>query len=289
MVPSDSTYQDLDQSAEPIAAVPVAGSFAPTLSPTITSAPSTAGGVPVSATPEDSTHALAPELVKMDIRRVSEVVLPTATMLGQVVSIKGNGAEMVGGVEGAVDRVAVEIVRHLEHGPTLVVWAFDASGSLQAERQRLSKHIETVYTHIKQLDESNLSADSGLLTMVVSFGQNRKALLTKPTAERAEILEAIGRVVQDESGVETTFTTVADIVNKWGRFRDAKNRAYHTMVIVVTDEVGDDEGRLEDAIASAQRARCPSMSLARKPSSAAPRTTSPTSTPRPSTSSTTSR
>ncbi len=29
------------------------------------------------------------------------------------------------------------------------------------------------------------------------------------------------------------------------------------MVIVVTDEVGDDEGRLEDAIASAQRAKVP--------------------------------
>jgi hypothetical protein len=257
LIPSDSTYQDLDQSSGPMAEVPAAGSFAPTLSPTITSAPSTAGGVPVSAAPEDSTHALAPEMVKLDVRRATEVVLPTANLLGQAVSIKGNGAEMVGGVEGAVDRIAVEIIRHLERGPTLVVWAFDASGSLQAERQRLSKHIETVYSHIKQLDESNLSAESGLLTMVVSFGQDRKPLLPGPTDDRSEILEAIGGVVQDRSGVETTFTTVAEIVNKWGRYRDAKNRNYRTMVIVVTDEIGDDEGRLEDAIAVAQRAKVP--------------------------------
>ena len=80
------------------------------------------------------------------------------------VSIKGNGAEHVGGVEGAVDRIADEILRRLEKGRTLVVWAFDASGSLQAERQRLSKHIETVYTHIKQLDEEELASDGGLLT-----------------------------------------------------------------------------------------------------------------------------
>ena len=98
-------------------------------------------------------------------------------MLGQTVSIRGNGAEFVGGVEGAVDRIAIEILRHLEQGRTLVVWAFDASGSLLAERQRLSKHIETVYTHINQLDENQLSADSGLLTMVFSFGQDRHALL----------------------------------------------------------------------------------------------------------------
>ncbi|MGP0069441.1 MAG: vWA domain-containing protein [Isosphaeraceae bacterium] len=255
LVSSDSTFQDLDQSLEPPAPMASAGSFAPMLAPTITSAPSTAGGVPVSAV-QDSNHALAPELARLDVKQATELILPTATMLGQTVSIKGNGAEMVGGVEGAVDRIAVEIVRHLEKEPTLVVWAFDASGSLQAERQRLSKHIETVYAHIKQLDESNLAAD-GLLTMVVSFGQDRKALLPKPTAERSEILEAINTVAQDDSGVETTFTTVAEIVNKWGKYRDGKSHNYRTMVIVVTDEVGDDEGRLEDAIAAARRAKVP--------------------------------
>ena len=58
-----------------------------------------------------------PELAKLDVRRATEVVVPTATMLGQTVSIRGNGAEMVGGVEGAVDRIAIEILRQLEQGP----------------------------------------------------------------------------------------------------------------------------------------------------------------------------
>jgi hypothetical protein len=257
LLASETLYQDLDQSATLPAAIPQAGSFAPTLASTITSAPSTAGGVPVSAAREDATHALAPELARLDVRRATEVVLPTATLLGQTVSIRGNGAEMVGGVEGAVDRIAIEIIRHLEQGPTLVVWAFDASGSLQAERERLGRHIETVYTHIRQLDESHLAADSGLLTMVVAFGQDRCALLSRPTAEPSEVLEAIHHVPQDETGVETTFTTVAEIVNRWGRYRDAKNRAYRTMVIVVTDEIGDDESRLEEAVALAQRAKVP--------------------------------
>src|SRR5262249_17125347 len=51
---SDSTFQDLDQSAERPAEIPAAGSFAPKLAAAITSAPSTAGGVPVSAAPEDA-------------------------------------------------------------------------------------------------------------------------------------------------------------------------------------------------------------------------------------------
>src|SRR5262249_479633 len=57
-VSSDSTYQDLDQTAAPPALIPAAGSFAPTLAPMIKSAPSTAGGVPVSAAPEDARTAL---------------------------------------------------------------------------------------------------------------------------------------------------------------------------------------------------------------------------------------
>lgn len=255
-VSSESTYQDLDQSAELPAIEPAAGSFAPSLAPMITSAPSSAGGVPVVAS-ADSKGSLAPELVKLDVRQATEAVVPTATMLGQTVSIKGNGAELVGGVEGAIDRIAVEILRRLEQGRTLVVWAFDASGSLQAERQRLGKHIETVYSHISQLDDARLSADSGLLTMVVSFGHDRRAMLPKPTAELSEITEAINNVPLDETGTETTFGTVAEIIHRFGRYRDGQNRIYHTVVIVVTDEVGDDEDRLEDAIALAQKAKTP--------------------------------
>ncbi len=256
LVSAESNFQDLDQSAKPPALEPAAGSFAPQLAPVITTAPSSAGPTPISSS-SDSARGLPPEFVKLDVQQATDVVIPTATTLSQTVSIRGNGAELVGGVEGAVDRIAIEIVRHLERGRTLVVWAFDASGSLQAERQRLGKHIETIYTHINQLDENHLSADSGLLTMVVAFGHDRQALLAKPTSTLSEIQEAIGRVPLDETGVETTFTTVAEAVNRWGRYRDAENHAYRTMVIVVTDEIGDDEDRLEEAITAAQRGKVP--------------------------------
>ncbi len=254
---SDSTFQDLDQSAEPPSIIPAAGSFAPNLATTITSAPSTSAALPVSADPTTASGSIAPELARLDVRRATEVVLPTANLMGQAVSIKGNGVEHVGGVEGAVDRIAVEILRRLEQGHTLVIWAFDASGSLQAERQQLSKHIETVYTHISQLDENQLAADKGLLTLVVAFGQDRKAMTPKPTADVSEILEAIGEVPLDDTGVESTFTTVAEIIRRWGRYRDPSGQVYHPMIIVVTDEAGDDENRLEEAIELAQHSKVP--------------------------------
>jgi hypothetical protein len=256
MSPADSTFQDVDQSANLPAPIAAAGSFAPTLAPTITTAPSSVGVVPASAR-NAASGGIAPELVKLDVRRATELIVPTSTLLGQTVSIRGNGAELVGGVDGAVDRIAIEILRHLERGRTLVVWAFDASGSLLAERQRLSKHIDTVYAHINQLDESRLSAGTGLMTMIYSFGKDRHALLSVPTADRSEIIEAIQNVAQDNTGVETTFTTVGEIVNRWGRFKDAQRQPYHSMIIVVTDEVGDDQARLEDAVSLAQRDKVP--------------------------------
>ena len=57
--------------------------------------------------------------------------------------------------------------------------------------------------------------------MVLSFGHDRRALLPKPTAERSEIVEAINSVPLDTTGIETTFTTVAEIAHRWGRYKDA--------------------------------------------------------------------
>ena len=211
----------------------------------------------MAAKPEAPAGAAVQPLVKLDIQRATALIVPSATMLGQTVSIRGNGAELVGGVEGAVDRIAVEILRHLEQGarslcgPLTRREASWLSGSGSVNTSRRSTHTFT------RLDKNRLSDDSGLLTMVVSFGQERRALLPKPTAERSEIIEAIQNVPLDRSGVETTFTAVSEIVNRWGRFKDANTRVYRTMIIVVTDEIGDDEDYLEDTITHAQRDKVP--------------------------------
>jgi hypothetical protein len=114
-----------------------------------------------------------------------------------------------------------------------------------------------VYSHITQLDEQGLARDDGLLSVVVAFGHDRKAMTPEPTAAKDEIVSAIEAVPLDPSGVETTFQTVAESVRRWGRYKDAQGHLYHALVIVVTDEVGDDEVYLEDAIEVATKARVP--------------------------------
>ena len=219
-----------------------AGSFAPSVSAVIVTNP--------------STETIPLEAIKPESRSAARVILPTATRLDQAVSIRGSGSEHVGGVEGAVDRLAIETLRQLERGPTLVVWAFDASGSLVAERERLSKHIQQVYNHIREYDRDGRTSQDGLLTLVAAFGQDRRLMTSEPTADPQSIASAINAVPLDESGFESTFTTVAEIARRWGKFKH-DGKAYNVMTIVVTDEVGDDQDKLEDAIRAANAAKMP--------------------------------
>ena len=232
---------------------PVGGSFAPETSAFLSEKfdPSSRSSVPnPTATP------VPPPDAKENTVEVAGVSLPKPTKLDMSVAIAGNGSEHVENVEGAVDRVAVEIARRMEDGPTLVVWAFDASGSLLAERQRLADYIAKVYEHIAQFDQSQLLEQDGLLTMVVAFGENRKLMTEKPTADRAEIIQAIRNVPLDKSGLESTFRTVGEIAQKFGHYKQDKT-IYRTMTVVVTDEVGDDEDLLEPAILAANAAKMP--------------------------------
>ncbi len=246
-----SDFARLDTAAllemdKPTQMAPVAGSFGPKTSALIVAAPPTDRPPPKPA----------PDLANPGIAKIASVALPTPTHLDRNVQIQGSGAEHVGSVEGAVDRIAVEILRKMESGHTLVVWAFDASGSLVPERERLVKYIDGVYTHVLQLDKTGSAADDGLLTAVVAFGKDRKVLTTEPTSDRSAIAAAIASVPLDTTGVESTFTTIGDVARKYGKFSRDK-QPYHTMVIVVTDEVGDDEEHLEEAIAAANAVKMP--------------------------------
>ena len=53
--------------------------------------------------------------------------------------VQGTGSVGANGAEGAIDRLTHEILASLEQRPTMVVWLFDQSGSLKAERAKVRK------------------------------------------------------------------------------------------------------------------------------------------------------
>ena len=81
----------------------------------------------------------------------------------------------------------------------------------------------------------------------MAFGQEISFRTKEPTDDLEEIKKAIHDFPLDESGVELTFTAVAEAARKYQKFRGGGTRR-NVMLIVVTDEAGNDEDRLEIAI-----------------------------------------
>ena len=151
------------------------------------------------------------------------------------------------GDRGSVDRITTEILARLELSDVLVVWLMDASESLRPRREKIIEHFTRVYD---ELDE--LSADRGdsLLTSIASFGRGMKIATSEPTADRSEIQAAVRSIEGDESGVENVFTAIKGIAATYADMRKTDRKV---MIVVVTDERGNDVAKVDEALAMVQK------------------------------------
>jgi len=154
-------------------------------------------------------------------------------------------------VEGAVDRITYEIAMRLEKGPVMAIWLMDASVSLVEERQKVADRLEGIYRELGQLGEDG---SGGLMNAVVSFGQGANELCP-PSLEGIKAVEAMRTIPSDESGIENVFSTVSWAVDRYKVYRTQERR--QTMVIIWTDESGDDYAQLENAVALCRRYTIP--------------------------------
>ena len=178
---------------------------------------------------------------------------PSAELLSNV-NVKGAASEHAGGVEGAIDRLAFEIGAALRERRTLVIWMFDASLSLRGRRDLIADRFENVYTQLHALE---VGADKSLKTGVMWFGDKHGFLTPEPVDDIRPVAEQIRKIPDDTTGKENVFAALASGLKKfqpWG-----KSAGRNVMVIVVTDEKGDDDQVLEQAIHYCRvqaRARC---------------------------------
>jgi hypothetical protein len=150
------------------------------------------------------------------------------------------------GVDGAVEGLTNSIRGKLGEGDTLVVWLFDASLSLMADRQQVVKCLEPFYDDIGYRKKGR---ESTLTNAVVAFGRD-VAELVRPTQISGKVLRSIEGVPIDESGLENVMSAVEFCVKKYRKRWDGG-----MMLIVWTDESGDDILRLEQTIVLCQDAR----------------------------------
>ena len=151
------------------------------------------------------------------------------------------------GAAGAVDRMSLEIARSLEDGPTCVCWVFDQSVSLAGQRQEIAARLDRVFRELQVDEQGGLPA--GLTNLVLAYGQRFRFITDRPTALSADVIEAIRGIEVDNSGVEQTFTAIQAAAERLQATQGGGRT--NGMIVVFTDEVGDDQ-MLADQVA----ARC---------------------------------
>ena len=94
------------------------------------------------------------------------------------------------------------------------------------------------------------------MTAVGYFGDRVNFITKKPTDSLSEIKAAIDSIPLDRKGVERVFRAVTDCVDRYGHYRNASPQR-NVVLIVFTDEVGDDQLLLEPTIKKVKRNNIP--------------------------------
>ena len=195
----------------------------------------------------------------------AEVLEPINDSISSV-SVKGSVGTSATGASGAVDRITQEILRSLEERKTLVVWMFDESASLLRQRQEIHARFDKIYKELDRLAASGNKSfakheDRPLLTEVFGFGRELHKLTKDPTEDVETIKSAIEKIRTDKSGIENVFSSIIAVCDKYKHYRRINaatgDRKRNVMVIVVSDEAGDDNVRLDECIRSCNKNEVP--------------------------------
>ncbi|MEM8864387.1 MAG: vWA domain-containing protein [Planctomycetota bacterium] len=179
---------------------------------------------------------------------------------------QGVGSVGATGASGAVDRITNEILLSLDQRPTLVVWLFDQSGSLKPQREEIARRFDRVYEELGVFQAAENPAfakheEKPLLTVVAQFGSAPRLLTPDPTDDVAEIQAAV-RSVRDTDrgkpgeGKENVFLAIGSVVQELKSYRTRKPRR-NLMVVVFSDEAGDDIENLEPTVALCRKLQTP--------------------------------
>ena len=186
---------------------------------------------------ESIVQILSDEVMESEIQVEVVDAVPTGKQLNDNLVVKGDVGVGETGAGGAVDRLTLEIIASLEQRPTVVCWVFDQSLSLAAQRKEIAARLERVFD---ELGVSAAARSNELFNLVYAYGQQVTPVVSVPTQNVGDVVSAINSIPIDGSGVEMTFTAVAEAAKKAQQVRLSASQR-NVMIIVFTDEVGDDQ------------------------------------------------
>jgi hypothetical protein len=193
----------------------------------------------------------ATEVFESDFQVEPLDALPTGNEISDSLIVKGDVGVGETGAGGAVDRLTLEIAASLEQRPTVVCWVFDQSVSLAGQRKEIATRLGRVFDELGVTTAANTHE---LFNLVYGYGQRVTPVTAKPTQDVAAVVAAIESIPVDESGLEMTFTALAEAAKKAKQVRLSGADRRNVMIIAFTDEVGNDQ-QYADAVATFCRAQ----------------------------------
>lgn len=163
------------------------------------------------------------------------------------------------GVAGAIGHIAEDVREALGLGKkVLVIWLFDESASSASLRSDVAGQLPTFFAQIKNAEEEfsakqskdkNSSASGGddapVLSVVGGFSDKVNFATAEPTADVQQVESAASGLKEAAGHVEKPFTAIFDAVQKYAAEYRLKKQRWLTIVLV-TDEAGDDEARVDE-------------------------------------------
>ncbi|MBS0203177.1 MAG: VWA domain-containing protein [Planctomycetes bacterium] len=217
----------------------------------------TAGPVVATQKVDDAPSLREPD-VKVNIGAMTVPglnIISTDLGTGQVT---GDVGRVVEGYGAALGQMTQELVRLMRESKVHVVWLFDESESMTDDQKEIRERFHKVYEElglVQKTDSKLKASDEILLTTVMSFGKGINEHTLKPTANVEDIKAAIDKIKVDESGLENTCGAINAALQKYGAGAIRAKRKL--VVIVVTDESGDDGEHVEETIQRCKSADSP--------------------------------
>lgn len=184
--------------------------------------------------PVDSSQLIVEE------SRETQPLIPSVENLNEPLSV-GSSLSQESNIGGVLDRLTVEIINNSLNHDINVIWVLDASISLSKQRADIKDRFQKITEEIS----FDAKVSDRIKHTIVSFGSSYQILTENPTNDNKLLTNAIDSIKLDESGIENIFTCIEQLCQK---FKSSRN-----MIIVFTDEVGDDLNMLDRASMEARK------------------------------------
>jgi len=160
--------------------------------------------------------------------------------------------------ESALQKIGTVIKESIELSPTLVVWIVDRTPSAQ---RLMSQAVRAAQNYYESPDVKAWAqaANSPLLTAVVTYDEEVTFALDPPTADIQMVHSAFRSIQPTASNREKTCTAIKETLEKYQSVRTQDRR--EVLLVVITDEAGDDRAVADEVVALARRNAIPIFAL----------------------------